>query len=68
MNGTSAITRRKSPQSSHRGRHARNEQAQLHVQSRFELSELLSQCDLTVPPLEDLASWDAIKPVGEELW
>ena len=35
---------------------------------KYVLADLIAQCDQKVPPPEDLALWDAAKPVGQEVW
>ncbi len=38
------------------------------VRPRYQLSELLAQCDLSAPQDEELAAWNGSKPVGNEAW
>ncbi|MDZ5604803.1 AbrB/MazE/SpoVT family DNA-binding domain-containing protein [Pseudomonas sp. RP23018S] len=33
---------------------------------RYTLDALMAQCDLTAPDPEDLADWNAMRPVGRE--
>lgn len=35
---------------------------------RYELRELMAQCDLAVPPPEGLEAWEALEPMGGEHW
>ncbi|MCL2831234.1 MAG: ChpB-ChpS toxin-antitoxin system antitoxin [Betaproteobacteria bacterium] len=37
-------------------------------QCKYRLADMIAQCDLNAPPPEDLALWDATKPVGQEVW
>lgn len=34
---------------------------------KFNLADMISQCDLKAPPPSDLALWDATKPAGVEV-
>ena len=36
--------------------------------SRFNLAEMISQCDPKASMPADLALWDSAKPVGQEVW
>jgi antitoxin ChpS len=38
------------------------------VKSRYTLSELLAQCDLSAPVPEDVKAWDLIAPAGKEIF
>lgn len=33
---------------------------------QYSLAQLLSQCDLAAPYPQELAEWDAVKPIGRE--
>lgn len=35
---------------------------------RYQLADLIAQCDRTQPPPADLALWDSARPVGQEVW
>ncbi len=35
---------------------------------RYQLSELLAQCDLNAPQDDELVAWNSSKPVGNEAW
>lgn len=35
---------------------------------KYELAEMIAQCDREAPPPADLALWDCAKPVGQEVW
>lgn len=35
---------------------------------KYNLTDLIAQCDLNAPPPDDLGLWDAAKPVGQEVW
>jgi antitoxin ChpS len=39
----------------------------LSPKRRYDLTDLIAQCDLTAPPPADLALWDAARPVGQEV-
>jgi antitoxin ChpS len=32
------------------------------------LASMMAQCDAKAPPPADLALWDSVKPVGQEVW
>ncbi|GLH34278.1 PbsX family transcriptional regulator [Pseudomonas sp. BR1R-5] len=34
---------------------------------RYTLEELMAQCDLNAPEPEDMADWNAMRPVGREV-
>ncbi|MBV4534502.1 MULTISPECIES: AbrB/MazE/SpoVT family DNA-binding domain-containing protein [Pseudomonas] len=34
---------------------------------RYKLEELMAQCDLEAPETEELAAWNAMRPVGKEV-
>lgn len=34
---------------------------------KYKLADLLEQCDKNAPPPADMAAWDAMKPVGNEV-
>lgn len=36
--------------------------------AQYTLEELLAQCDLSAPLPKDIAEWDNIPPVGNEVW
>lgn len=36
------------------------------IKSRYSLSELIAQCDMSAPVPEDLKVWDSMGPVGKE--
>ena len=35
---------------------------------RFNLAEMIAQCDLKAAPPADTALWDAARPAGQEVW
>lgn len=35
---------------------------------RYNLTELMAQCDRRASPPADMALWDASRPVGQEVW
>jgi antitoxin ChpS len=39
----------------------------LSPKRRYNLTDLIAQCDLTAPPPADLALWDVARPVGQEV-
>ena len=39
----------------------------LEPKRRYNLAELIAQCDPKAPPPADLAAWDAAQPIGQEL-
>ena len=39
----------------------------LSPKRRYALSDLIAQCDPNAPPPADMAAWDAVKPVGQEI-
>ena len=39
----------------------------LEPKRRYNLAELIAQCDPKAPPPPDMAPWDAAQPVGQEL-
>ena len=34
----------------------------------YSLADLMAQCDLKAAPPADVANWDAVQPVGQEVW
>ena len=35
---------------------------------KYKLEDLIAQCDLSAPQPDDMAKWDSITPVGNEVW
>jgi antitoxin ChpS len=40
----------------------------LAPKKKYELADLIAQCDPKAPPPADLTLWDIAKPVGQEVW
>jgi antitoxin ChpS len=34
----------------------------------YSLADLMAQCDLKAAPPADVANWEAVQPVGQEVW
>jgi antitoxin ChpS len=34
----------------------------------YSLADLMAQCDLKAAPPADAANWEAVQPVGQEVW
>lgn len=39
----------------------------VRAKPKYTLEELMAQCDLNAPEPEDMAAWNAMRPVGREM-